>query len=103
MSEQTATGYVQYGCGFTVGKGWVNYDNSPSLWLSRLPAGGLLNRRNYQVNLQCDIPCERYLLPAAEYLTFTVSGAGNQASNFPEPWPGVVCPKLEWKVEELGR
>jgi lipopolysaccharide transport system ATP-binding protein len=70
---------------------------------SCLIPGGLLNRRNYQVNLQCDIPGERYLLPAAEYLTFTVSGAGNQASNFPEPWPGVVCPRLEWKVEELGR
>ena len=65
--------------------------------------GGLLNRRNYQVNLQCDIPGERYLLPSAEYLTFTIAGAGNQASNFPEPWPGVVCPKVEWKVEELGK
>jgi len=65
--------------------------------------GGLLNRRNYQVSVQCDIPGERYLLPAAEYLTFLVSGAGNQSSNFPEPWPGVVCPKLDWKVEAVGK
>jgi lipopolysaccharide transport system ATP-binding protein len=65
--------------------------------------GGLLNRRNYQVSVQCDIPGERYLLPAADYLTFLVSGVGNQASNFPEPWPGAVCPKLEWKVEALGK
>ncbi|MEA3208412.1 MAG: lipopolysaccharide transport system ATP-binding protein [Chthoniobacter sp.] len=63
-----------------------------------LPAG-LLNRRNYLVNIQCDIPGERYLLPGAEYLGFTVSGAGNQASTFPEPWPGVVCPKIAWTVE----
>jgi lipopolysaccharide transport system ATP-binding protein len=70
---------------------------------SCLLPGGLLNRRNYQVSVQCDIPGERFLLPAAEHLTFLVSGVGNQASNFPENWPGVVCPKIEWKVEALGK
>jgi lipopolysaccharide transport system ATP-binding protein len=64
--------------------------------------GGLLNRRQYVVNLQCDIPGERYVLPAAEYLSFNVSGVGNQSSNFPEPWPGVVCPRVQWKVEEVA-
>jgi hypothetical protein len=34
--------YVQYGCGFTVGKGWINYDNSPTLRLSRVPGGTVL-------------------------------------------------------------
>ncbi len=67
---------------------------------SCLIPGGLLNRRQYVVNLQCDIPGERYVLPAAEYLSFTVSGVGNQSSTFPEPWPGVVCPRVTWKVEE---
>ena len=61
--------------------------------------GGLLNRRNYTVGVQCDIPGERYILPMAEYLSFNVSGAGNQASNFPEAWPGAVCPQLEWQVK----
>jgi lipopolysaccharide transport system ATP-binding protein len=63
--------------------------------------GGLLNRRNYIVSLQCDIPGERYVMPIREYLSFTVSGAGNQSSNFPESWPGILCPKVEWKVEQL--
>ena len=63
--------------------------------------GGLLNRRNYVVKLQCDIPGERYVLPGAEYLSFNVGGVGNQSSNFPEPWPGVVCPKIAWKVEAM--
>jgi lipopolysaccharide transport system ATP-binding protein len=63
--------------------------------------GGLLNRRQYVVTLQCDIPGERYVLPAAEYLNFTVSGIGNQASTFPESWPGVVCPRILWTVEEI--
>ncbi|MGV3533759.1 MAG: ABC transporter ATP-binding protein [Chthoniobacteraceae bacterium] len=64
--------------------------------------GGLLNRRNYLVAVQCDIPGERYVLPAKEHISFTVAGAGNQASTFPEPWPGVVCPRIEWKVKTLG-
>ena len=63
--------------------------------------GGLLNRRNYVVSVQCDIPGERYVLPGAEYLSFNVGGVGNQSSNFPEPWPGVVCPKIAWKVEAM--
>jgi len=65
--------------------------------------GGLLNRRNYVVNVQCDIPGERYVLPGAEYLSFNVGGVGNQSSTFPEPWPGVVCPRIEWKVQPLPK
>jgi lipopolysaccharide transport system ATP-binding protein len=63
--------------------------------------GALLNRRRYTVSVQCDIPGERYVLPMAEYLTFDVAGAGNQASSFPEPWPGVICPRAEWQVRQI--
>ncbi len=65
----------------------------------RIP-GGLLNRRSYILGVTCDIPGERTLIPPAEYLTFNISGVGNQASHYPETWPGVVCPQVEWKVEE---
>jgi len=75
---------------------------TPGIYRSScLIPGGLLNRRNYIIGVQCDIPGERYILPPAEHLSFTVSGVGNQASTFPEPWSGVVCPKIEWKVEEI--
>jgi predicted SAM-dependent methyltransferase len=29
--------YVQYGCGLSAPKGWVNYDSSPSLLISKIP------------------------------------------------------------------
>lgn len=64
--------------------------------------GGLLNRRGYSVGIQCDIPGERYLLPMHHYLSLVVAGAGNQASSFPETWPGVVCPKVKWQVRALS-
>jgi SAM-dependent methyltransferase len=37
--------YVQYGCGFCVGKDWLNFDSSPTLRIERMPAlGRLLGR-----------------------------------------------------------
>jgi len=36
---------VQFGCGFSVGEDWLNFDSSPPLRLERLPVlGGLLSR-----------------------------------------------------------
>jgi lipopolysaccharide transport system ATP-binding protein len=64
--------------------------------------GGLLNRRSYAVGIQCDIPGERFLIPMHHYLSLMVSGAGNQASSFPETWPGVVCPVMKWQVRTLS-
>jgi lipopolysaccharide transport system ATP-binding protein len=63
--------------------------------------GGLLNRRSYIVSTGCDVPGERYIIPVAEYLSFTVGGAGNQSSHFPEPWPGVLCPRVAATVERI--
>jgi lipopolysaccharide transport system ATP-binding protein len=65
--------------------------------------GGLLNRRSYAVGIQCDIPGERFLIPMHHYLSLMVSGAGNQASSFPETWPGVVCPRMKWQVRALSQ
>jgi lipopolysaccharide transport system ATP-binding protein len=63
--------------------------------------GRLLNRRSYSLLIGADIPGERTVLPEVESLSFTVTGGGNQASVFPEAWPGAVCPAIEWKVESL--
>lgn len=60
--------------------------------------GGLLNRRAYSVHVGCSIPGERWLVAEQDCLSLTISGAGNQASHFPESWPGVVCPVVEWTV-----
>lgn len=63
--------------------------------------GRLFNRRGYSLQIGSDIPGERTVLPQVECLSFTVTGAGNQASVFPETWPGAVCPAIEWKVESI--
>jgi lipopolysaccharide transport system ATP-binding protein len=63
--------------------------------------GGLLNRRGYELAACGDVPGERYVVSEQGHLTFTVGGAGNQSSLFPESWPGVICPRVETRVERL--
>ncbi|MEO1207577.1 MAG: methyltransferase domain-containing protein [Pseudomonadota bacterium] len=44
-SEQKTPVYLQYGCGFSVGKDWLNFDSSPTLRIERLPLiGRMLGR-----------------------------------------------------------
>jgi ubiquinone/menaquinone biosynthesis C-methylase UbiE len=38
--------YVQYGCGWSAAKGWLNYDASPTLIFERLPIVGKLFNKN---------------------------------------------------------
>jgi lipopolysaccharide transport system ATP-binding protein len=62
----------------------------------------ILNRGNYVVVLSFDTVGIRTILPPTEYLSFTVAGVGYQGSDFPEQWPGAVCPLIEWSVDELS-
>ena len=64
--------------------------------------GGILNRRAYAVSPSCDAPGHRHILTSAPYLPFTVGGTPNHLSQFPERWPGAVCPRVETKLESIG-
>ena len=61
--------------------------------------GGLLNRRAYSFCASSDAPGIRYLVSGGKHLPFTVVGAGNHLSQFPERWPGTVCPRVTTTVE----
>jgi len=75
---------------------------SPGIYRSTCTIpGGLLNRRAYTLELSFDLPGTCVLIPRAPYLCFSISGAGNQGSTFPEDWPGVICPKVAFRVERI--
>ena len=76
--------------------------HEPGLYCTtcRIP-GGLLNRRMYVLGVQADLAGVRYIMHMTEFINFLVSGAGNQSSHFPEAWPGVLCPKMNWTTAEL--
>ena len=61
--------------------------------------GGLLNRRAYSFCASSDAPGIRYLISGGKHLPFTIVGAGNHLSQFPERWPGTVCPRVTTTVE----
>jgi lipopolysaccharide transport system ATP-binding protein len=60
----------------------------------------LLNRGKYYVRLRASIAGTRLLVPNGEYLSFTMEGSGTYGSYYPENWPGVVAPQLQWQVDE---
>jgi lipopolysaccharide transport system ATP-binding protein len=64
--------------------------------------GGLLNCRMYVIEWTFEIPWMHEIAPRRPYVSFSVSGGGNHGSTFPERWPGVVCPTLEWSTASVG-
>jgi hypothetical protein len=55
----------------------------------------------YLVGVGFEIPDIGSLVPRQEHLAFTVAGGGNHGSVYPEAWPGVVCPILEWRTDAI--
>jgi len=60
--------------------------------------GGLLNRGRYFVRVGAGIPGVKRLIPPTECTSFVAVGEGSHGSYFPENWPGVVAPRLEWET-----
>lgn len=62
--------------------------------------GGLLNTGIYRMRFWAGIPASHTLVDAVDVGAFTVVGIGNQGLTVEtDNWPGVVCPKLAWRVE----
>jgi lipopolysaccharide transport system ATP-binding protein len=63
--------------------------------------GYLLNEGFYSLTLSADIPFQKGLFVEEGALGFSVEQTGGVNARFPEKWPGVVCPRLEWRTEPL--
>jgi lipopolysaccharide transport system ATP-binding protein len=63
--------------------------------------GALLNTGAYVVKVGFGIPRVRNILPATPILRLFMAGGRQRGSIKHEKWPGVVCPKLDWRVEPL--
>jgi lipopolysaccharide transport system ATP-binding protein len=63
--------------------------------------GNLLNVGQYIVRVGAGSPKMKGVLPDSEYLRFQTTGAGIYGSLYHGKWPGVVCPKLDWVIENI--
>jgi lipopolysaccharide transport system ATP-binding protein len=63
--------------------------------------GNLLNVGEYIVRVGGGSPKIKGILPDRVYLTFQTTGTSSYGSKYPEKWPGVVRPKLDWVIEKV--
>ncbi len=93
---------------------FTSTDNSDGLWdlkprsagsyVSRCEIpGNFLNEGLYSLTVSADIPFVDVLFFEEHVLSFQVVQSGGVSGRFPERWPGVICPKLLWRVEVSER
>ena len=65
-----------------------------------IPAN-LLNEGCYSLIVGADIPFVKTLFIEESAVGFSVEQTGELSTRFPEKWPGVICPLLEWTTRRL--
>jgi lipopolysaccharide transport system ATP-binding protein len=61
--------------------------------------GNLLNEGYYSLTMGADIPFKKILFIEEAAVGFSVEQTSDLNTRFPEKWPGVVCPLLQWQTE----
>ena len=59
----------------------------------------LLNKKRYILTVNAGIPDVRILLAPIDVLFIDIEGDKASGSTHNEKWPGIVCPKIEWKLK----
>ena len=96
----TADGTVAFTASDSADPSFATKPNSPGTYVSRcLVPGNLLNEGQYLLTVAADIPFQQTLFVEEAAVGFTVEQTGGVNSRFPEKWPGIVCPMLEWETE----
>ncbi|MHB1557198.1 MAG: ABC transporter ATP-binding protein [Isosphaeraceae bacterium] len=64
----------------------------------RVP-GNLLNVGNYFVTPGADVPFVEVIYFEEQALGFQIEQTGGVSGKYPETWPGIVCPRLDWAID----
>jgi len=65
---------------------------------TKIPAN-LLNTTRYTLTLNAGIPGYKPIFGFIDCINIDIDGVSLHGSTFPEKWPGVVSPKIDWKYE----
>jgi len=68
--------------------------------LLTIPAN-LLNSKTYFLDISSGIPGIEYIIKPLTVLKINIISDGSHGSSFTEDWPGIVAPKLKWKIQKL--
>ena len=82
---------------------WQGRPRGPGLFVSRctIPAD-FLNAGGYAVTVSADVPFVEVVFMEEAVLNFRVEQTGGVSGEYPEGWPGVVCPRLHWQIKQLA-
>jgi len=61
--------------------------------------GELLNAGFYTLTVSGEIPFLTILFLERDVLRLFIERTGGMGAQYPEPWPGVICPPLQWEVK----
>jgi len=67
----------------------------------KMPAN-FLNEGRYSVTISADIPFIESLFIEDAAISFTVVQTGGVSGQYPEHWPGIICPNMSWIVERVA-
>lgn len=94
-------GTVVFTSSDTLDSAWEGVARSPGTYVSRCTVpGNFLNEGRYTLTVSADIPFTELWI-AQHVVDFFVDQTGGVGPRYGERWPGVVCPALEWHVEQL--
>lgn len=60
----------------------------------------LLNERNYVFIVNAGVPGRKVIVPPIDITIVNIISENSGGSDFIEKWPGIVAPKIEWKITE---
>lgn len=60
----------------------------------------LLNQDKYSIQLQAGIPGVKQILYAVKVLSFNIEKISDSGTTYTTVLPGVVAPRIDWKIEE---
>ena len=82
---------------------WDGRPRDPGRYISRCSIpGNLMNEGRYSLTLSADVPFIETFFFEESALTLDAQRIAGGGTRYPEYWPGLVCPKLEWDVERVG-
>lgn len=81
---------------------WRGETREPGVYVSRCEIpGDFLNEGLYSVMVSADVPFVEILFQEENAVAFNVEQTGGVGGDYPERWPGVICPALPWSVQVL--
>jgi lipopolysaccharide transport system ATP-binding protein len=96
----TEEGTVVFTSADSSDRSWRGEVRYPGRYVSRCEIpGDFLNAGLYGLVVSADIPFVEVLFMEENVVAFHVEQTGGSGGDYPERWPGVVCPALPWSIQ----